>query len=194
MQRGPLIILSGPSGCGKSTLIQRLLNATELPLRLSVSATTRAARPKEKDGEHYHFWPRQRFEEALARGEFLEWAEVHGNYYGTLWSEVEPHRQRGIGVLLDIDVQGAAQVRRRCPDGVSIFLAPPSLEELRRRLERRHTEDEATIQRRLAAAEAEMARQGEYNYRIVNDSLSDAVREVEAVIRQSFRGNPCSTN
>ncbi|MBI1913849.1 MAG: guanylate kinase [Planctomycetes bacterium] len=186
---GPLIILSGPSGCGKSTVIQRLLATSGLPLHLSVSATTRARRPDETDGVHYFFWTGERFEEARARGELLEWAKVYGNFYGTLRSEVEVNRRQGKGVLLDIDVQGAAQVRQRCPDiDVSIFMAPLSLEVLRQRLERRGTEDEPTIQRRLAAAEAEMARQGEYDKVVINDDLDRAVAEVKALVRQSFFG------
>jgi guanylate kinase len=191
---GPLIILSGPSGSGKSTVIQRLLGASDLPLRLSVSATTRQQRKNETPGEDYYFLSRQEFEEALARNEFLEWAEVYGNYYGTLRSEVEPYRRKGSGVLLDIDVQGAEQVRRACPDSRSIFLAPPSLPVLERRLRQRGTEDEATIQRRLAAAEAEMARQNEYDHVVLNDTLDRAVADVEALVKQFFRGKLCSTN
>jgi guanylate kinase len=190
---GPLIILSGPSGSGKSTVIQRLLGASDLPLRLSVSATTRQKRINETHGEDYYFLSRQEFEEKLARGEFLESAEVYGNYYGTLRSEVEP-RRKGTGVLLDIDVQGAEQVRTAYPDSVSIFLAPPSLTILERRLRHRRTEDEATIQRRLAAAKAEMARQDEYDHVVLNDNLDRAVADVEALVRQYFRGKPCSTS
>src|SRR4051794_1735216 len=118
---GPLIILSGPSGSGKSTIVARLLQAADSPLRLSVSATTRPPRPGERDGVHYHFWTRERFQREIEAGGFLEWAEVFGNYYGTPRSEVEPFRARGVGVILDIDVQGAAQVRAQCPDAVSIF-------------------------------------------------------------------------
>jgi guanylate kinase len=183
---GPLIILSGPSGCGKSTVIQRLLANSGLPLHLSVSATTRGPRSDEKEGVHYFFWTRERFEAARERGELLEWAQVHGNFYGTLRSEVEGNRRQGKGVLLDIDVQGAGQVRQHCPDNVSIFLAPPSLEVLRQRLERRGTEEEATLQRRLAAADAELACQGEYDHVVINDDLDRAVAKVEALVRQSF--------
>ncbi len=193
-KQGPRIILSGPSGSGKSTVIQRLLDASDLPLRLSVSATTRTRRKNETDGEDYYFLSRQQFEEALARGDFLEWAEVYGNRYGTLRAEVESKRQDGQGVLLDIDVQGAEQVRKACPDSVSIFLAPPSLSVLEQRLRRRGTEDEAAIQRRLAAAAAEMARQDEYDHVVINDNLDRAVEEVVALVRKYFRGKPCSTN
>src|SRR5207244_3007074 len=125
MNRGPLIIVSGPSGSGKSTVIDRVLRqavADGLPLRLSVSATTRSPRPGEVDGFHYHFWTPERFDSALAAGEFLESAHVHGGRYGTLRNEVDCYRDRGTGVILEIDVQGAAEIRNKCPDGVSIFV------------------------------------------------------------------------
>src|SRR5262245_29104824 len=121
LMNGPLIILSGPSGSGKSTVIRRLLADPPGPLRLSVSATTRPSRSGEVDGVDYHFWPRDRFERELTAGAFLEHALVHGNYYGTLRAEVEPHLREGCGVILDIDVQGAAQVRQACPDHLSVF-------------------------------------------------------------------------
>src|SRR6266511_1453427 len=141
MTKGPMIILSGPSGVGKSTVIRQLLAVKEFPLRLSVSATTREKRPGEQDGREYHFWKRERFQEAIAAGAFLEWAEVFGKYYGTLRSEVEPYRE-----------QGAAQVRQKCPDAVSIFLRASSLdteEELKTleaRLRKRGTESEEAMQ------------------------------------------------
>src|SRR5947199_5185004 len=137
MPTGPLIILSGPSGSGKSTVIRGLLADPPGPLRLSVSATTRPPRAGEHDGVEYHFWTRERFEQELASGAFLEHASVHGNYYGTLRAEVEPYLHEGRGVILDIDVQGADQVRRKCPEHVSVFLLAPSLEEYERRLRRR---------------------------------------------------------
>jgi guanylate kinase len=183
---GPLIIVSGPSGCGKSTVIARLLATTDLPLRLSVSATTRAPRPGEGDGVHYHFWTRERFEAEVRAGAFLEWAEVHGQYYGTLRREVEPFRQRGIGVLLDIDVQGAAQVRRLCPDAVSVFLRTSDLQVLDQRLRQRGTEDEATIRRRLAAAQRELAHAAEYEEQVVNEDLETAVAQLGAIVRRHF--------
>src|SRR5262249_38397932 len=135
--KGPLLILSGPSGVGKSTIIQRVLATRDLPLRLSVSVTTRPRRAQEVDGTHYYFWPRDRFEEEKRAGNFLEWAEVFGNCYGTLKREVETYRAQGTGVLLDIDVVGAAEVRRQCPDAVSVFLRAPSPQEYERRLRQR---------------------------------------------------------
>jgi guanylate kinase len=188
MAKGPLIILSGPSGVGKSELVKRLLAGGELPLRLSVSATTRRPRAGERDGVNYHYWPRERFEEEVRAGGFLEWAEVFGNLYGTLKREVEPYRERGEGVLLEIDVQGAEQVRLCCPDAVSIFLKAPSLETYEQRLRRRHTEGEEAIRRRLEGARRELAQAGTYKYQIVNDDLDRAVGEVKAVIRRQFGG------
>lgn len=184
--KGPLIILSGPSGSGKSTVIARLLERTDLPVRLSVSATTRAPRPGEVDGVQYHFWTRPRFEQAIAANQFLEWADVYGNYYGTLQSEVEPFRAAGQGVLLEIDVQGAATVRRNCPDNISIFLRASSMGEYEKRLRKRHTEDEAAIQRRLAAARTELARQNDYDYIIINDNVETAVAELKTVLRRTL--------
>jgi|SRR5579884_326758 guanylate kinase len=184
---GPLIIVSGPSGSGKSTVIARVLQEAKVPLRVSVSATTRPPRPGEREGVHYHFWTREQFLQQVQAGAFLEWAEVHGNYYGTLRDEVEPYRAQGIGVILDIDVQGAAQVRQFCPDNVSIFLRTPSLEVLEQRLRARGTEDEASLARRLANARREMERIGEYDFVVVNDDLGKAVAEVRELLARQFR-------
>jgi guanylate kinase len=190
MSRGPLIIVSGPSGCGKSTVISELLRTAGLPLRLSVSATTRAPRGREVDGKDYHFRTREQFEQALREGAFLEHAEVHGNYYGTLRSEVEPYREQGTGVILDIDVQGAAHVRRLYPEALSVFIKTASLAVLEQRLRARHTDAEAAIRRRLAAAERELARSGEYQYQLVNDDLGATVAELRRIIAPHFdRGN-----
>jgi guanylate kinase len=188
--KGPLIVLSGPSGSGKSTVIARLLAVAELPLRLSVSATTRPPRDHEQDTVHYHFWSRAEFEREIAAGEFLEWANVFGNYYGTLRREVEPYRAKGIGVLLDIDVQGAAQVRQKCPDVVTVFLKAPSLAVYEQRLRKRATETEAVIQKRLAGALAELACEGDYRYTVINDNLEMTVAQLQDIIRKEFeRGN-----
>src|SRR5438270_9296302 len=156
MATGSLFILSGPSGSGKSALLERLLAQLDLPLHVSVSATTRLPRTGEIDGKHYYFWTRERFERAKRSGEFLESAQVHGCQYGTLRSEVDPYRAKGIGVILDIDVQGASQIRRIYPDNVSIFLCTSSLATYEARLRRRGTENEEAIRRRLAAAAQEL--------------------------------------
>jgi guanylate kinase len=193
MTKGPLIILSGPSGAGKSTVIERLLKLEKRPLRLSVSATTRARRPAEEPGVHYHFWTRERFREGVAAGAFLEYAEVFGNCYGTPRAEVEALRAQGFGVLLDIDVQGAAQVRTRCPDAVSIFLRAcrddeEELETLEKRLRERGTETEESLRRRLEGARRELAQAGAYDYQVVNDDLDRAVADVAAVIEANWKG------
>jgi guanylate kinase len=185
----PLLIVSGPSGSGKSTVIARLLAQGDWPLRLSVSATTRAPRPGEQDGVHYHFCTRERFVDELNHDAFLEWAEVHGNYYGTLRREVLPLREEGLMVILDIDVQGFRQVRQRCADVVSVFLRTSSLETYAERLRRRGTEDEAGIGRRLAAARRELAHAGEYDFQVVNDDLETAVAEMSRIVRRYLEGD-----
>jgi len=186
MTKGPLFILSGPSGSGKSTVIAKLLADKSLPLRLAVSVTTRRPRNSERDGEHYHFWTRQRFDKERAADGFLEWAEVFGNFYGTLKSEVEPYRQRGLGVLLEIDVKGWEQVKRCCPEAVSIFLRTSSLETYEKRLRDRKTESEEDIQHRLEGARSELARAPEYDYQVINDNLEDAVAQLRSIVLAQF--------
>jgi guanylate kinase len=190
MKMGPLIILSGPSASGKSTVIDRVLaTRPPLPVRLSVSATTRAPREAEKDGVHYHFWTgdRERFRQAINAGCFLEWAQVYGdNYYGTLKDEVEPYRLQRMGVILDIDVQGALQVKKQCPEVVRVLLRASSMAEYEKRLRSRQTEDEASIQRRLGAAAGEIERAADYEYTVINDDLDTAVAQFRAIIEQQF--------
>ena len=188
MSKGPLIILSGPSGSGKSTLIAEMLSRTNLLVRLSISATTRAARPLERDGVHYYFWSKEEFLEAIDQGRFLEWAEVHGHYYGTLSAEVEPFRNKGTGVILDIDVQGARQVASRFPEAVKVFLKTSTWEVYEQRIRRRGTENEAAILRRLETARRELACIGEYQFVVINDDedLGSAVDQLLQTVQQSF--------
>jgi guanylate kinase len=186
MALGPLIIVSGPSGSGKSTLIAALLAEKTWPLRLSVSATTRPRRPSEIDGIHYHFCSRAQFQHEREGGGFLEWAEVHGNWYGTPVREVTPYREQGCGVILDIDTKGQEQVTRLCPDAVSIFVRTSSMAEYERRLGARGTETEEQIQRRLRAAEAEHARAAAYNFEVINDDLPAAFAQLRAIVGPLF--------
>jgi guanylate kinase len=189
MKPGPLIILSGPSGSGKSTVLDQVMKTTSLPLRLSVSATTRDPRPGEKDGVHYYFWTPEQFEREVKAGQFIEWAEVHGQRYGTLRREVEPARQNGIGVILDIDVQGARAVKQQIPEAVLVFMRTSAFETYERRLRLRATEDEARIQQRLATARKELACAGEYDCEVINDDLNVAVEKFHAILQPLFERN-----
>jgi guanylate kinase len=186
---GPLIILSGPAGSGKSTIIRRLLEEKTWPLRLSVSVTTRAPRRGEVEGVHYYFRSKEAFREALAADNFLEWAEVFGNYYGTLVSEVQPYRLLGQGVLLDIDVNGWEQVRKRCPDVVSIFVQTSSMETYEKRLRERKSETDASLRRRIEGAKLEIARAPEYDYRVINDDLATALAGLRDILGPLFERN-----
>lgn len=188
MKTKPLfIVISAPSGCGKSTLIDMLLQEYH-DIVYSISCTTREPRGEEEDGLDYHFLTKARFEELLAENAFIEHAAVHGNYYGTLKAPIAEVLAEGNSMILDIDVQGAAKVReyvRSLPNTdamkigyVDIFINPPSIEELRNRLEGRGTDAPAVIEKRLANAEGEMARAGEYMYRVVNDDLGVCYRRL----------------
>jgi guanylate kinase len=181
-KRGRLFVLSGPSGSGKSTLARRALARVGVPARLSISATTRPRRPGEVDGVDYRFLGREEFEHLRDRGEFLEWAEVHGNLYGTPAGPVEEALERGESVLLEIDVQGAQQVVRRMPEAVLIFVQAPTFDVLEQRLRARGSEDEATIQRRLANARRELEQARHYPFHLINDDLRRAVEELAALL------------
>jgi guanylate kinase len=180
-KRGLLVVLSGPSGVGKTSVADRLLRRPGF-LR-AVTATTRAPRPGETDGVDYHFLTDAQFDEGVAKDLFLEHADVHGRRYGTPKADVERRLAGGNVVLLVIDVQGAATLRRNRVDGLYVFVAPPSFEELERRLRSRATESEEAVQRRLATARAELGRKGEFDTVIINDALDRAVGEIAALVQ-----------
>jgi guanylate kinase len=184
-QRGELFILSAPSGTGKTTLIQSLLKgglAGFGGIAFSVSYTTRAPRPGEVDGRDYHFVNVATFQEMIAADRFLEWAEVHKNYYGTALDEVLPRLEAGIDVLMDIDVQGAERVLGRYPEAHSIFIMPPSYEDLSRRLQHRGLDEPQAIARRLAVSLWEIKRYDSYRYVIINDDATRASEALAAII------------
>jgi guanylate kinase len=175
-------VITGPSGVGKGTLI-RLLRERVPELALSVSATTRQARPGETQGVEYHFISDDEFARHIADGDFVEWAEYSGRRYGTLREELERHTSGGRPVVLEIEVQGARQVRQTLPDAVQIFIRPPSDEALRDRLIGRGTDDAEQVERRLKVAEEELAAAGEFEHVVVNDRLDEAVDELAAIVR-----------
>ena len=185
--RGNLIIITAPSGAGKSSLIAAALKADPV-LRLSVSYTTRAPRPGEQDGREYHFVDEPAFLAMLERAEFLESARVHGNYYGTGQKAIDAVLQSGLDLVLEIDWQGAQQVRKLYPDCVGIFILPPSIAELERRMRTRGQDSEATIARRMAAARDEIAHAPEFEYAIVNKDFDEALQDLLAIARAARLG------
>ncbi len=180
-ERGRLTVLSGPSGVGKGTVIAELLGQRK-DIYFSVSFTTRAPRVGEADGVNYNFVDRAEFERMIAAGELLEHAEYVGNYYGTSMRVIEEKLAAGVDVLLDIEVQGAAKVRARCPEAALIFIIPPSFEELERRLRGRNTDSEEVIAGRLQKAREEYRQIPSYDYLVVNDSVSEAAGEIISVL------------
>ena len=181
---GNLFVVAAPSGAGKTTLVRMLLEQ-ESSVHLSISFTTRGPRPGEQNGREYHFVDTVEFQSMIARQEFLEWAEVHGNFYGTSKKWIADQLAAGHDVLLEIDWQGAQQVRKLFPQAIGIFILPPSMEELTRRLTGRGTDSADVIARRLAAAQAEMRHVGEFDYVIINDQLAQALEDLRAVVRAS---------
>jgi guanylate kinase len=179
---GKLFIVSAPSGAGKTTLVRALL-AADPAVHLSISYSTRAPRSNEVNGRDYHFVTRAEFEAMQARGEFLESAEVHGNLYGTSRAWIESQMASGCDILLEIDWQGALQVRKAMPQAVAIFVLPPSIEALAERLAQRATDDAEVIRRRLLAARAEIAHVYDFDYVIINKDFEEASRDLSSIVR-----------
>ena len=180
-RRGSIIVISAPSGSGKTTLVKRLLAA--LPgLKFSISYTTRLPRHGEKDGRDYYFVSRREFRRMIADQEFLEWAEIVGHLYGTATKQLRAAQDAGEDILLDIDVQGHQQLRRKLPEAVSIFILPPSYQELERRLRRRRSDAPEVIERRLNNARREIQHWAEYDYLVVNDRLTRATRALRSIV------------
>ena len=183
MSKGLLIVLSGPSGAGKGTVLKQLLEMNE-QVCVSVSCTTRKPRPGEADGVHYSFKTHSEFKAMLRNGEFLEFAPVFDNYYGTPLFAVNEKREKGKDVVLEIDVQGALEVRRKVEDAVLIFIAPPSMDELKRRLVGRSTETEEQVEKRFSTAYYEMKFKNQYDHVVINDEVEKAAAEINAIIQQ----------
>ena len=198
-QRGLIIVVSAPSGAGKTTVLKGVLQRCP-EIVFSVSATTRTPRPDEEDGRDYFFFSTDEFRAGIEAGEFAEWAEVHGHFYGTPESFLESQVSLGKDVILDIDTQGAFQIKEKHPEAVLVFLAPPSFEELERRLRARKTEPEDVVERRLNFAKTELGLSSKYDHIIVNSEIEDAVKEIETVIerertrRHSNDSGNCSDN
>lgn len=181
MKKGLLIVVSGPSGTGKGTVCGELLDSMP-ELAYSISATTRAPRAGEVDGKNYYFLTKERFEELISEGGFLEYANVYGNYYGTPLIKIQERLAEGNDILLEIDTQGALEVMKKCPDGLFIFLLPPSLGELERRIRGRGSETEESLKKRLGNAKAEIAIGEKYKYVVVNDTVKKAVARIKSII------------
>ncbi|MBL0058630.1 MAG: guanylate kinase [Elusimicrobia bacterium] len=186
MSSGILLVLSAPSGTGKSTLCQALADR-RADVRLSVSCTTRPPRPSEAEGRDYFFVSEAEFQARIQRGDLLEWARVHGHFYGTPRGPIEGHRGKGLNVVMNIDTQGARSIKKAFPDSVLVFIAPPSWRVLEERLRGRNQDDEATIQRRLVNAREEMAQAPHYDYLVVNENVQAAVDELAAILSAEHR-------
>ncbi len=180
-QRGTMFVLTGPSGVGKGTLLNKVL-PEQRNLFLSVSATTRTPRPGEKDGISYFFLTREQFKDKIARGEFLEYAEFSGNWYGTPLGPIQKRLAQGEDVILEIEVQGAMQIREKVPEAAMIFVAPPDFSTLESRLRGRQTEDEETVQKRLDTAKWELQQIPHFDYLVENDSLEQAKAQLEMIL------------
>lgn len=181
MNKGRLIVFSAPSGCGKGTMLAQILKNGNY--HCSVSATTRQPRENEKDGVNYYFISNEEFEQKIKEDAFLEYAGYCNHYYGTLLSEVDDYLEKGTDIILEIEVQGAMKVMQKRPEAISVFVMPPSIKELRRRLKKRGTETDEVIEKRISEATGEIAQAGKYDYIIVNNVLEDAVDDFCALMR-----------
>lgn len=190
--KGILFIVSGPSGCGKGTILAEILKDNRF--YYSVSATTRQPRNGEENGVNYHFLAKNDFEELILRDGLLEYAQYCDNYYGTLRKPVEDNLNAGKHVILEIEVQGAMNVMKKCPDAVSVFILPPSLTELRRRLNKRGTEAQEVIDKRMSQAEREIRMAEKYDYIMVNGPLDEAVNDLRTIIRAAELNSKNSVN
>ena len=186
-KRGLLVVISGPSGVGKGTVRREFMKNEDLNRCYSVSMTSRAPRPGEREGIDYFFVTREEFEKAIEDGKLLEWTEFVGNYYGTPLEYVEKLRDEGKNVILEIEVEGASQIKSKCPDVLMIFITPPSMEELERRIRGRRTEAEEIVQQRLAKAEREMTYVGQYKYVICNEEVDLAAELISVIIRNHMK-------
>jgi guanylate kinase len=182
-EKGLLVVISGPSGVGKGSVIQRFLSDPDLKLSYSVSMTTRPPRPGEVEGVNYYFVSKERFEQAIERDELLEWTEFVGNYYGTPLASVERLRSQGRNVLLEIEVNGCMQVKKKVPEALTIFIVPPSTKELEERIRKRGSEPEEIVQQRLAKAAKEMEMTDQYRYIVCNDDVDLAADIIRTIIR-----------
>lgn len=180
-KEGLLVVMSAPSGAGKTTLCEEIVRCFP-DLHHSVSYTTRSPRPGEKDGEDYHFVSKEKFQEMIDNGRFAEWAEVHGNRYGTATDSIREYQRNGLEVILDIDEQGAKQLRNEFPNGVYIYILPPSWEELEERLRSRRTDSNSDIEKRLENAKEELRYIECYDYIVVNDDFNEAVSTLKSII------------
>jgi guanylate kinase len=184
MYSGSMLLVVAPSGAGKSSLVNALLQS-EPSLQLSISCTTRKPRPGEENGREYHFLTKEQFIQRRDEGDFLEWAEVHGNFYGTSRSWLEEKMLEGRDVILEIDWQGARQIQKLIPESLWIFILPPSIEALEERLRKRGQDDEATIQKRISAAHDELSHIAEANYLVINDLFDAALFELRQIVSAS---------
>jgi len=190
-EEGLLLVISGPSGAGKGTICKEIMSKHP-HISYSVSATTREPRKGEVDGVNYHFLSKERFEEMLQRGDFLEWAKVYDNYYGTPKEKVMKYLKEGEDIVLEIDIQGALQIKQDFPDGIFIFIVPPSLEELKERIVNRGTDSEEVIKKRLSSVHEELGYVDKYDYVILNDDVENAAKKMESIILAE-KCRPCRT-